>query len=181
MIHQVLPAIAGELSEFLQSRLGIGDDQVVIGNIMNQDGSVAVEGNKLVISMVNIERDGSKGPASENNRPPVHINLYIIFGAVYNQANINNRDYLEACKMVSGVVSFFQAYNAFDAHNTPGFPAELGRVRVEMENFEFRELVNLWSLFGAKYTPSVVYRLRSLDMSEDLIDEEIPPIAGITM
>lgn len=183
MIHQVLPAIAGELSEFLQSRLGIGEDQIVLGNIMNQDGTVAVEGNKLVISLINIEREGSKGPLNSfgNNRPPVHINLFILFGAVYNQANINNRDYLEALKMISGVISFFQANNSFDSHSCPGFPPELSKVLVEIENFEFRELVNLWSGFGAKYTPSVAYRIRSLDMSEDIISDEIPPIAGITI
>lgn len=182
MIHQVLPAIVGELSEFLQTQFGIGEDQIALGNIVNQDGSIAVDGNKLVVSLCNIGRDGSKGAINTmgSNTPPVYINLYVIFAAVYNQSNINNQDYLEALKIMSGVISFFQGKNAFDAHNCPDFPAEADKVYMEIENVEFRELVNLWSLTGAKYTPSVVYRIRSLNMEQDLVSDEIPPIAGIT-
>lgn len=183
MIHQVVPAIVGELSEFLESRFGISEDQIYIGNVLNQDGTVAVEGNKLVVSMINIERDGSKGVGESfhSSTPPVHINLYLVFAANYNSSNINNRDYLEALKMISGVIGFFQGKNSFDHHNTPDFPDGANKLVLAIENIEFRELVNLWSLFGAKYIPSVIYRIRSLNMDEDLITDEIPPIAGITI
>lgn len=182
MIHQILPVVVGEVSEYLQSRVGISEDQVVLGNIVNQDGSLAVEGNRLVTSLINIGRDGSKGVDDSNFRttPPVYINIYIMFAATYNSSNINNLDYLEAVKMISGVVGFFQGKNMFDHHNTPDWPDMAGKMLVEIENIEFRELVNLWSLTGAKYCPSVIYRMRSLNMTEDLITDEIPPIAGIT-
>ena len=182
MIHQVLPTVIGELNEYLQSRFGMGDDQIVLGNIVNQDGSLAVDGNKLVVSLINIERDGTKGPMSAlgSNRPPVYINFYVTFSAVYNSNNINNSDYVESLKIISGVISFFQGYPAFDAHNTPDWPDEAGKVQVSIENVEFRELVNLWSLTGAKYVPSIVYRFRSLNMDMDQVTDEIPPISGIT-
>lgn len=182
MIHQVLPTIVGELSEYLQSRFGIGDDQIVLGNVVNQDGSLAIDGNKLVVSLINIERDGSKGSMNPigNHRPPVYINVYVIFSAVFSSSNINNADYLESLKIISGVISFFQGNPSFDAHNTPDWPDDAHKVHVEIENVEFRELVNLWSLTGAKYTPSIVYRIRSLNMDMDSVTDEIPPIAGIT-
>lgn len=183
MIHQVLPAIAGELSEFLQARFGISEDQIVLGNIVNQDGSLAVEGNKLVISLINIDRDGTKGSGSStssNGTPPVYINLYVMFAAVYNSSNINNLDYIESLKIISGVIGFFQGQNAFDHHNAPEWPDGANRVIMEIEDIEFRELVNLWSQFGAKYVPSVVYKVRTLNMNEDLIVDEIPAITGIT-
>ena len=184
MIHQVLPAVIGELSEFLQSRLGISEDQIVLGSVVNQDGSVAVEGNKLVVSLINIARDGSKGSPSlafGNPNPPVYINLYVMFAATYASSNINNRDYIEALKMISGVIGFFQGRNSFDHHNTADFPDDATKVTMEIEDIEFRELVNLWSQTGAKYVPSIVYRLRSLNMDEDLITDEVPPISGITI
>ncbi|MEM0997913.1 MAG: DUF4255 domain-containing protein [Bacteroidota bacterium] len=182
MIHQVLPAIVNELIDYLDSKFGISDDQIVLGNIVNQDGSLAVDGNKLVVSLVNIARDGAKGnlrQVGSTDTPPVYINLYVMFSAVYNQSNINSQDYLEALKLISGVISFFQANNVFDSHNSSDFPADGARCHVEIENVEFRELVNLWSLSGAKYVPSILYRMRSINMEEDLVTDEIPPIAGI--
>ncbi|MEM7037751.1 MAG: DUF4255 domain-containing protein [Bacteroidota bacterium] len=182
MIHQVLPAIVNELSEYLGSKFGVSEDQIVLGNIVNQDGSLAADGNKLIVSLINIARDGSKGAMKTiggNDNPPVYVNLYIIFAAVYNQSNINSQDYLEALKMISGVISFFQGNNYFDAHNTPDYPNDANKVHLEIENIEFRELVNLWSLSGAKYVPSIIYRIRSLNMEEDLVTDEIPPVGGI--
>lgn len=184
MIHQVLPAVVNELRAYLESKFGLAEDQVVLGNIVNQDGSLAVDGNKLVVSLINIARDGSKGSLKDvggNDHPPVYVNLYLIFAAVFNQSNINSADYLEALKMISGVVSFFQGHNSFDQHNTADFPADAVKVHVEMENIEFRELVNLWSLSGAKYVPSVVYRVRSLNMEEDLVTDELPPVGGVNL
>jgi hypothetical protein len=182
MIHQVLPAIVNEMRAYLESKFGLAEDQVVLGNIVNQDGSLAVDGNKLVVSLINISRDGSKGSVKTiggNNNPPVYINLYMMFSAVYSQNNINSQDYMEALKMISGVISFFQGRNSFDQADTPDFPADAVKVLIEMENVEFRELVNLWSLSGAKYVPSVVYRLRSLNMEEDLVTDELPPVGGL--
>jgi hypothetical protein len=179
MIHQVLPAIVRELTEYLESRFGISDDQVTLGNVVNQDGSLAVDGNKLVVSLINIARDGSKGSMSGlggNDHPPVFVNLYVIFAGVYNQSNISSQDYLESLKMISGVISFFQARCMFDAHTTPDFPADAGRIVCEIENVEFRELVNLWSLSGAKYVPSIIYRFRSLNMEEGLVTDEMPHV-----
>ena len=179
MIHQVLPAIVRELTEYLESRFGISDDQVTLGNVVNQDGSLAVDGNKLVVSLINIARDGSKGSMSGlggNYHPPVFVNLYVIFAGVYNQSNISSQDYLESLKMISGVISFFQARCMFDAHTTPDFPADAGRIVCEIENVEFRELVNLWSLSGAKYVPSIIYRFRSLNMEEGLVTDEMPHV-----
>ena len=182
MIHQVLPAVVNEMRAYLESKFGLAEDQVVLGNIVNQDGSLAVDGNKLVVSLINIARAGTKGSLKSiggNDHPPVYVNLYVVFAAVFNQSNINSADYLESLKMISGVVSFFQGRNSFDQHDTSDFPADAVKVYVEMENIEFRELVNLWSLSGAKYVPSVVYRLRSLNMEEDLVTDELPPVGGV--
>jgi len=183
MIHQVLPAIVRELTDYLEAKFGISDDQVVLGNVVNQDGSLAIDGNKLVVSLINISRDGSLGSTKSfggNDNPPVYINLYVIFAAVYNQSNISSQDYLESLKMISGVISFFQGHNAFDAHNTPDFPSGALKVICEIENIEFRELVNLWSVSGAKYVPSIVYRFRSLNMEESLVTDEMPHIGHLS-
>lgn len=175
MIHQVLPIVVGELNDFFQMRFDTAEDSIVLGNIVSQDGSVAIEGeNKVVASLINVERDGSNQVPRHGTQPPVNINLYIMFAAYFNQNN-----YVEALKFISGVIGFFQGKNTFNQHNTPMLPGGIESVRMEVVNVDFRELSNLWASLGAKYIPSVIYRMRTLNMEEDRITDDIPPIAGL--
>lgn len=176
MIHQVLPIVVGELNDFFQHRFDSAEDKVVMANIVNQDGTIAIEGeNKVVVTLINVERDGSNQMAGNGGpNPPVHINLYVLFGAYFN-----NNNYVEALKFISGVIGFFQGKNTFNHHNTPMYPSEASQVRMEIVNIDFRELSNLWASLGAKYIPSVIYRMRTLNMDEDIINDDMPPIAGL--
>ena len=176
MIHQVLPIIVDELNDFFQSRFDTSEDKVILGNIVQQDGTVAIEGeDKVIVSLINVERDGSNQLAGSGGpNPPVHINLYVLFAAYFN-------NYLESLKFISGVIGFFQGKNNFNPHNTPLLPADVNQVRLEIVNIDFRELSNLWASLGAKYIPSVIYRLRTLNMEEDRITDDMPPIAGLNI
>jgi len=180
MIHEVIPAILSELKEFFDTRFDTPEDIVYMGSIMNQDGSIPPEAeNKLVVSIINIERDGSnqlKGGGFARMNPPVHVNVYLMFAANFQAGN-----YAEAMKLISGVIGFFQGHTIFNHHNTPLMPGHAEPVKTEIVNLEFRELVNLWSILGAKYVPSVLYRFRSIDMNIHQIHEEIPAIVGITI
>lgn len=170
MIHEFVPIIASELSDFLDSRFDTSEDPVALSNIVDQDGSVAIKGeNKVIVTLVNIERDGSnqmQGGGYHRGDLPVHVNLYVLFSAYFN-------DYIESLKFISGVIGFFQA--------NPTFTYMGNTVKVEMHNIDFRELGNLWTAVGAKCLPSVLYRIRTLNMDEDNIRDQIPPVAGITM
>jgi len=179
MIHELLPVVAGELNEFFQARFGTNEDKVVLGNLVEQDGTLAIqEPNKIVISLINIERDGTnlaysggiEGPA------PVHINLYVLFGAYFEQTN-----YAEALKFISGTVGFFQANPIWDSSTAPELDDHISKTRWDVFNIDFRELSNLWGTIGAKYIPSVIYKVRTLDMDEGNIIDDIPTIEGITI
>ncbi len=177
MIHEVLPVIVDEVRDFLMSRVGASEEQVVLGNIVNQDGTIAVNGeDRVIVSLINIERDGSfqgKGMAGYGKvNAPVHINVYVIFAAYFRNTN-----YIEALKFISGVVGFFQGKSVFDHHNTPMMTSNANKVRLEIVNIDWRELSNLWAAIGAKYIPSVVYRIRTLDMDEDRITDEVPAVS----
>lgn len=176
MIHEVIPVLVEELREFLEARINASPEQVVLGNIMNQDGSVAINGeDRLVVSLINVERDGSHqgkgGQTFDGAPPPVHVNVYLLFSAYFRNPN-----YVEALKFLSGVVGFFQSKTIFDHHNTPELSANTSQVRVEIVNVDWRELSNLWAAIGAKYVPSVLYRIRSLEMNEDRIVDEVPAV-----
>lgn len=177
MIHEVIPVIAGELNEYLQSHFGAVETVVEIGNYVNQDGTLALrEENKIILSVVNLERDGSNtGFGNPMGTPPVYINVYFMVAAYFN-----NMNYAEGLKYLSGSIAFFQSKNVFNHHNTPELSSNISKVQVEVVNLEFRELVNLWSLLGAKYLPSIIYKLRTLDMEGDNMSRDIPLISGIT-
>jgi hypothetical protein len=175
MIHEVVPIVVSELREFLEARFGIAEDQVVMANIVDQDGTIAINGeNRLIVSLINIERDGSNqqgGMGYADLNPPLHVNIYVLFSAYFSTTN-----YDEALKFISGVIGFFQGKNYFDSHNTPMLNSSR-KIRAELVNVDWRELSNLWAAIGAKYLPSVVFRFRTLEMNEDLINDEIPPVS----
>lgn len=168
MIHEVVPLIASELRDYLVSKFDASGDVVKMSTLANQDGSTALkEENVVVVTLVNVERDGSNmlaGGSGKGNMP-VYVNLYVMFSTYFT-------DYVESLKFLSGVIGYFQA--------NPNYLHMGNSLKIELFNIDFRELSNLWMAVGGKYLPSVVYRIRTLDMDEDLISDEIPPVAGMT-
>ena len=58
MIDVAISHIAAQLNQSLRRNLQVGEDLVVVSNIVEQDGTLAQHvANKLVVSLVNIERD----------------------------------------------------------------------------------------------------------------------------
>ncbi|MGB1216690.1 MAG: DUF4255 domain-containing protein [Saprospiraceae bacterium] len=164
MIHEVIPIIADELNDFLNSRFGTAEEPVIISSILNQDGSMAIlDDNKVIVSLINIERDGTNQLARSGGDLPVNINLYVLFASYFN-------NYGEALKFLSGVIGFFQA--------NPNFMIEGNMIRVELYNPDFKEIGNLWSAIGAKYLPSVVYKFRTISIDEGNISDDIPAVAS---
>lgn len=168
MIHEVVPLIAAELRDYLVSKFDTAGDVVKLSILANQDGSTALkEENVVVVTLINVERDGSNmlaGGAGRGNMP-VYVNLYLLFSSYFT-------DYIESLKFLSGVIGYFQA--------NPNYLHQGNMLKIEMFNIDFKEISNLWMATGGKYLPSVVYRVRTLDMDDDLITDEVPPIGGMT-
>ena len=43
MIHNLLPIVCSELNDYFKSRYGLREDRLVLSNLIDQDGSVALE------------------------------------------------------------------------------------------------------------------------------------------
>ncbi|MFK7908372.1 MAG: DUF4255 domain-containing protein [Chitinophagales bacterium] len=179
MIHEILPVIAAELNDFFKLKFELNEDKVVLSSIVNQDGSISItEENKVIVTLVNIEKD----PARSGGHPgslvgvgaPVNINLYILFSAYFNTKNYN-----EALKFISGVIGFFQGKMHFNHQNTPMLPASADKVIVELISMNLEELGRVWMAIGAKYLPSVLYRVRTISIQEGKIQNISPEIAGL--
>lgn len=184
MIHNVLPVIAGELNDYLKSRFNAVEDKVVLSNIIDQDGSMAVEGsNKVVITLINIAEETTlkananqqlMGSSFVDFAPSISVNLTLMISAFFS-----SRNYVESLRFISGVIYFFQSRPLFTAQNTPGLSQNVEKIHFDMLSLSHQELMNLFSMMGAKYMPSVVYKMKMLTFSQDNIIEEIPSVKGL--
>ena len=79
------------------------------------------------------------------------------------------------------MISFFQSRSSFESHDTPYLPPEADKILFEIENIPWRELGSVFQYLGLKYTPSIVYRVRTLKIEDDTLNPEIPPIGGFDL
>lgn len=184
MIHNLLPVVCSELNDYFKSRYGVREDRLVLSNLINQDGSVALEGsNKVVCSLVNVEEETtlkatagttSSGGAFVKSSPDIYVNLTIIFSSYFVGKN-----YVEALKFLSGVIYFFQGKPVFTNDNTPGLSDNVEKAVFDLTSLSFHDLSAVFQMMGSKYLPSVVYRIRMLTFATDNMEDTIPSISGI--
>jgi Pvc16 N-terminal domain len=184
MIQQVLPVIVEELNDYLKSNFHAIEDKAVLSNIIDQDGSIAVEsGNKIVATLLSIDRDATSKGGGTNQlsgstftsfAPAVNVNLTIMFSAMFSKSH-----YIESLRYISGVIYFFQNKPLFTSQNTPKLARGVDKLYLDMLSLSPQELMNLYSMLGAKLMPSVLYKIRMLTFSQDNIVDELPAITGI--
>lgn len=180
MITSSVMHISKYLNDFLRRSFDLTEDIAVPSVIMEQDGSVSTNiNNKIVISLVNIEKDTTPGQISRNepsgsNRgilsyPPIHLNLYLMFSAHFNSTN-----YIEALKFLSYTISYFQRNPIFNHQNSPDLDNRISMLALEIENLNIKDLSSLWSVISSKYLPSVLYKVRMITFDAKDVREQIP-------
>jgi len=186
MIAKTLTFITHLLNQELKMNFGFKDDRVVASSLVNPDGSMPNNAeNKIVISLVNLEHetvmksmgnyltDGGKSYAKV--APSVKLNLYVLISANYDSSN-----YIEATKILSFIIGVLQANPYFTRQTNPELQAPVEKLTFEIFNLPINELSHIWSGIGAKYVPSIIYKVRMLTIQEDKIKKEIPGIGGLS-
>ena len=102
------------------------------------------------------------------------LNLYLLASANYDSKN-----YTEALKMISTLIGIFQANPYLNKENDPDMPVSIDLLRFEIFNLPIKELSHIWSGIGAKYVPSIIYKVRMLTIQEGQITEQIPGVGGV--
>lgn len=182
MIKNVVTLITDDLNGYFQHRFTVSEPKVIVSNLIGQDGSVPIgTDNRIICSVINIEQEDMlrEKHLSRNtiaNTPPIYLNLYLMFSSNFTDSN-----YLEGLHFLSSVISFFQSKPVFYHSNTPGFPPDTEKITAEIYNINVANLGNLWGAFGAKYMPSIVYKLRIIEIAGTQRLEEIQPIDGIKL
>jgi len=180
MIDKTLQFLVGELNDFLGNRFPRNEQHVVLSAMCNPDGSVTqrIE-NKIVLSMVNLERESAAPTAGVAVRaeggylrvgPALHLNLYVLVAASFGG------NYGQALNLLSHVLGFFQGRPSFTPQNCPALPREVEKLNLELVAMSLAEMNNLWAILGAKYMPSAVYKVRMLSVQEGWMNEPLPAI-----
>lgn len=182
MIYNCLNCLAEEMNLYFRSKLKIREDKVIVSAIVNQNGSMAVQDeNKVLITLVNVIRDtnmkrdlSARTLAGANSPKPICIQLYIMISCYFSGNN-----YPEALRFLSFVIGFLQEKNVFDHSNTPRLDEGMDKLIFEMESVAVDQLSNIWSVLGAKYMPSVLYKVRMILYDSNHVSEYRPLISGI--
>ncbi|MGY4829216.1 DUF4255 domain-containing protein [Sphaerotilaceae bacterium SBD11-9] len=182
MIDSAIGLIAAQLNQALRRAFQVGEDLVVVSNLVEQDGGVApTVANKLAVFLVNLERETLPYPSGSRpsmpsermalNHPPVYLNLLVMFAA-----NFGGSNYPEALKFISSTVAFFQGRPVIDHQNTPELDRRIDKLVLDIENLSLSDLSNLWGMLSGKYLPSVLYRVRMVTVDSGQLAGQAPMI-----
>lgn len=164
MLDQALVFIKDTLNNYLMTQMKLTESVVVINPIVGTEGkSIAENENKLVISLINLENESNQpynvryshvnNKQVANVQPDVRFNLDLLLAANFSV-------YEESLKFLSSAIGFFQLNPSLDEVRTPQIPKQVGRLDFHVESLNYFEMHNLWSSMGAKYQPSIVYKVR---------------------
>ena len=185
MIYDALEMLRRELGDYLRSlpELNLSESQVVeLSNVAKEDGTVAITSNRLGVSLVNIEeertvRDVAPYKTNPDNsvshlNPEVRLNLMVLFTAHFGV-------YTTSLQFIGGVIRFFQKKSVFTPDNSPTMPVGIERLVAELHPLNLEQQNNLWGALGAKYQPSVLYKVRAIRIQEGQIRDQQTPITTI--
>lgn len=179
-----MTCIVDELNEFFRTKLRVNEDKVVLSGIMNLDGSIAIQGeNKVLVTLINIEKEPSaksnaNAPGARtfaNTASPMSVNIYVLFSSYFSGNN-----YPEALRFTSFVIAFLQEKGVFSQSNTPRLDVGIEKLTFEMESLGSEKLNNVWATLGAKYMPSVLYKVRMLTFDTSVVREYRPSVSGVS-
>lgn len=155
MIQDILTCYVARLDEYLLKRHHQPEGIAEVGFIGN---SAEEKPCKLIVSLLNIERETSGGISAPLQKtpngyvrlsPPLLANLNLMLAAVYDE-----KRYVESLSVLSDTLKFIQA--------VPGFEWEGQNYTVEIVTLSSQDINNVWTTLGGQYYPSVVCKLRRL-------------------
>lgn len=166
MINNALQFTSNSLDQFLKNSFALDENKVILNNLIDSDGSIpTINQNKVVLSLINIERETVKAFNVRNHQlsngsyaninPVERFNLDILVSANFD-------DYSETLKFLNAVILFFQINTSLSVHTSAAIPKGLNKLEFEMEKLTYQQMQSLWTAMGAKYQPSIIYKMRLL-------------------
>jgi len=167
-MYTMLSYLSLSLSDFLKTTFNLNEDIVCIQPLSNIGQSNVL--NKIYLTLVNIERETGHGiQFSQNNISNSHsqrgtpswmMNFYILFSSVFS-----DKQYEESLQILSTVFTYLQS------NNTINLPQSSISFSIEPVNLSFNELSNLWSIMGGSYYPSILCKIRTLNVNSEEVKQ----------
>ena len=173
MIRKILTYYAERLEEYLSRTHRQPEGIATVGLI----GTASEETpNKLVVSLVNLEKEASgdgvymqRKEASgdgvymqrasggyKGRLAPLMLNMHIMLAAVYE-----SKRYAESLSVLSDTLEFIQSM--------PKFGVEGAAYTIEMVPMSTMDLHNIWTTMGGQYHPSVICKVRGLTIDSGTV------------
>ena len=180
MIANTLEFVTDQLDNFLKRKTSGNRSIVKLSSLVSPDGSLSVtENNMLIVSIVNIAEEGSianqpniRGQNNEliKQAPPVYLNIFILISALFNEDQ-----YKAGLHWLSMTISFFQQHPYFTSELND-MPENVDKLSFELVNLDIDNMSRFWGALGARYQPSVIYKMRMLKISSDTMEAVLPEI-----
>lgn len=184
MIHHAVGLVANRLNQHLKVRLQSPDDLVAVSTLTDHEGKPAAQvRNRLVLFVTDICEETAarsvqprrtSGDRMAVTAQPVHLNVFFM-----TCANFDPQNYLEALKVLSHSVQFFQSNQLLNQQNAPEMPPGLEQLNCEINNLAEDTNSHLWGIHGGRYVPSVHYKMRLITIDSDTLIEEQPLVTGV--
>lgn len=175
MIEKALQFTGKALNQFVKKKFGLDEDVVQINPIIDQNGAVPKENqNKIIVSLIHVEQDNTKQFYHRNQQLSNGNYVKAPLSYRYNLFTLitpNFDNYSEALKFLDASIQFFQINELIDATRNAEIPKELEKLEYEFQKGEnYMQMQNLWTALGAKYQPSVIYKVKLVTIVSDEID-----------
>ncbi len=187
MIYQALHTVTTELNNYLLERFVVdGQKAAILNSVVAQNGSIPEYSvNKIVLSLINLEHETTmpynpiyiqnqeKKQTQKPQNLPYNFNMDVLVTAVFEGLN-----YDEGLKFLSETIYFFQTKNKFTVENTPQLSRGIEQLHFELIKLTYHQEHSLWGAIGAKYMPSVLFKIRMLSFQSDTL-VDVPRIAHV--
>ena len=185
MIDKCMDILKSQIHQYFKSipDLNVTSNETVsVSPLVKEDGSVVIPKDNMGLTLINIEEEKVHKAQSAVHKtadglvmhmnPELKLNLYILLASNFNT-------YATGLKFLSAGISFFQSKNVFTAANTPDLDPRIEKLIVELHTMGLEQQNHLWGYLGAKYLPSICYKVRMLIVQEGHAQDQQPGISEI--
>lgn len=185
MIQEAFQYTRTVFNQFIKNKFGVDEDAVVINTIVDQSGAIPVGNqNKIILSLIHVEQETVQPFYTKNQKlsngnyvtSPLteRYNIYVLVTSYFD-------DYNETLKFLNASIQFFQEHQTLDATVNSDIPNGIQKLDFDFQKGgDYMQMHNLWSALGAKYQPSVIYKMRLVTITSEGIDEFVPKITNIS-
>ena len=175
MIAKALQITNDALNQYLRHQIDVTEPMALVNSLVNVDGSVPAKNqNKLILTLVNFVGTDSPNVIDAFKAGSVGVGKAPKTHQIHVLLSSNFDDYTEGLKILSLAMNFLEANPVFERKNYPALPQDITRLTLSPEPLAYPQIQSIWLAMGAKYRPSVVYKLELISQPATNIDDAKP-------